>query len=483
MTKIIVGKSYKGSDISHLVDSFYLESDKTYKIIELDPVCLDLTKRLDIFIKLNAIDSIKSKKLDNLPSSLYSQHIIAMTDGRCEENGNTNKNSLESFFDYFSDIIESMGKVGFSAEQSLIPINSDFEPLNGAHRIAAALYYNEKITCVVCGEKKVDYGFNFFSKLGFDRYHLYQCIFLMQKHQTSILTGIVWPSANIDVNQYLEDVILVEELKLNDVGVNNFVINTYLHEEWLGTPENNFIGSVGKSNPCTGLHSLKVFLFKINKNTNVVELKESIRNDFGLGKHSIHICDGVHDSAPLSNFSLNPNITTILNIIKKYEYPSFINDVVNISKVSQNQNLHFVLSGSSLLGLLGIREPKDIDYLSSKPIGISEMDFHGTSNGIKDYVEIKNDPYSYFVYFGINFYSIEDFIDFKKKRNEPKDIQDIELLIEFVGYKRNYFSKLLHMSLLNYTLLKMVVVNKIKKLLHKLNMFCFFQKIYRYFKS
>lgn len=483
MEKIKFGVDYSANEIGNLVDSFYLKEGKKYRIIQLDPTELNLSNRLDIFIKLNAIESIKFNRKNDLSYKLYAQHVVAMTNGKCAEAGNNNKNSINAFYDSFKDTIHSMEEFGFSPEKSLVPVNNSLEPLNGAHRVAAALYFNQKISIVICNDVKVDFGFDFFSNLGFDRYFLFHCVGLMQVYQSDIITGVVWPSTKIDVKYHIENIILTEELKLTDIGIKNFVINTYLHEKWLGTPANNFKGAIGKSSPCSGLNTLKVFIFKKPIESNIIELKESIRNNFGLGKHSIHICDGIHDSLPLTKFSLNPNISNILNSIEKYNYPKYINEIITISKTVKESKLDLVLSGSSLLGLLGLRQPNDIDYISLKCLDIDAIDFHGDNNGVNDFVQIKNNPYSHFTYFDMMFFSVEEFISFKKKRNEVKDVHDIELLENSIASERNIVKKLLKDSELKLKLYKLVIINKLKKLLHRVRLFHLFKKIYVYFKS
>ncbi|WP_019027519.1 hypothetical protein [Colwellia piezophila] len=473
----------QGGELLNLVDNFYIKKQTKFRVLELDATDLNLVNRLDIFIKLQAIPSVQAGIKNDYSTSLYEKHIVAITDGTCKENGNKNKDGIQSYFKYFKSIISSIQLRGFDSDVSLIPVNNSLEPLNGAHRIAAALYFNKKIKCIVCDEGMVDYGFKYFSKLNFEKYSLYQAVSIMQKYQKDVLTGVVWPSSKVDVNKLFDNVVLEQELNLNTFGIKNFVINTYLNEGWLGIPEDNFLGAEGKSKPCTGLNQLKVFIFKVNNQNKVIDLKDKVRSGLGLGKHSVHICDDQNDSYALTKFALNPNIENILNTIENYKFPEYLKQIIYISKNKLQIKSKFILSGSSLLGLLSLREPNDIDYLAVNDLHYDNMDYHGDNNGHNSFSNIYQNPYSHFYYFDITFYSAQELVLFKRHRGEVKDFKDIDLIDGIIDDRRSKKAKLASKIKMNATLFKLVIINKLKLMLLRFGIFNSVKTVYYFFKN
>lgn len=476
----LIKENIKQEELVGLVDDFYLEAGKEYTLIEVCPRELNLINRLDIFIKLDAIQYIINETEEILPIKVYFDHLVAMTGGTCKERGNANKSKLSDFYKSFQETIKSISDKEFSEKESIIPLNDKNEPLNGAHRIASALYYNKKVKCIICGERSVDYGFEFFKSNSFDKYILFKYVGIMQEYQSDLLTGIVWPSVNIDIKDILPNVLLSHNLELSLDGLKNVVINTYSNEPWLGNPGNGFDGAINKATPCSGNNPLQVFIYKTSQNEDVVEIKNNIRNKFNLGKNSIHICDNTYDSVPLTLFTLNPSSCKILNSIKFYRYPKFIEEVIKIS--SENSGREFILSGSSLLGLLGLRHPNDIDYLAPVEIDSIYMDYHGINNGAQSFYTIDSDPYNSFYFFGVKFYSIKTFIKFKRLRAESKDIADIRLLKGFFSGDMGHFNSIYLKTRMKMTVTEIKIKNKSKKMLRKFGIFDLARKIYLKFR-
>ncbi len=79
---------------------------------------------------------------------LYDAHILAFSLGRPHEPGNAAKVGLDRFRADFRAIFDSLRRDGFDAERSLVPLARDGSPLNGAHRISAAMTLGQPVAAV-----------------------------------------------------------------------------------------------------------------------------------------------------------------------------------------------------------------------------------------------------------------------------------------------------------------------------------------------
>ncbi|BBG84328.1 hypothetical protein KAM338_20700 [Aeromonas caviae] len=478
MPKVLINKVNKKKLNGKLDDFYFARLPMECDVIALHPEELDLSTRFDILIKVKALPLLLSNN-NGIAVENYKKHIVVITEGKCSENGNLNKNSIDCFINDFREIAINIRDKGFNESQSYIPINEHLQPLNGAHRIASALHFNREIKCVIIPGESINYEEKYFSDVEFSKEYIESCYLLLQRYQRNIVTGVVWPSLGFLPEKVTSNVIYSKKLELSSTGLKNFVVNTYLNESWIGNAKNNFSSSVGKSNPCFGNQPLTIFMMH-SKNIDLVHYKDSIRADLGLDKNSIHICDDSKDSYLLARFALNPNIENILNSIRTYIYDDYITMLLNLRKEIDCANTDYVLSGSALMGLLGLREPQDIDYISYQPIAnIFEADFHGTHNGVHSLEQILSDSTKHFYYFDLPFMSPEEFMVFKNKRAEPKDLLDIELIKPYAKSSMSFFSKIRMRVKSNCYLIKVIIIANTKILLLRLGMFDFLKKILR----
>lgn len=411
-----------------------------YEVREVDVSELITEKRIDIIIKLLTLDFLFED--NEWLEEKYSEHIRCITEGTFIENGSDIKNNLTTFKSEFKSICTSIKNNGFDSNISIIPVTKNMEPINGAHRVAACLKYNKKITVCVIPEVSINYDLSFFEKRGCSEDILNLALIKLMELSNKFVCGIVWPAANIknsDVKEYLPEVIKTKAIKVNKSGMHNLVCEAYSHESWLGTSENKYEGAWKKALPCYGdgeNNEVNFFIIKLNIKSNLIEYKDNVRSEFNLGKHSIHICDDNIDSTRLLKYFMNNDITKILNSSSPYLYSDFIKKLELLRRELYKNNLtenDIVLDGSALLGILGLRKPNDIDYLARVDYKLKNADFHNSELKYHDssLSELLTNPNKSLWVFGFKFLSINQLIKMKSNRNESKDLVDINLLKAF----------------------------------------------------
>ena len=114
----------------------------------------------------------------------------------------------------------------------------------------------------------------------------------------------------------------------------------------------------------------------------------------------------------------------------------FVFFIIGCKDVNNNLDIdEYAVTASSILSIYGLREGKDLDYIhtkSSPVLNLGEDIQSHNSYGIGmydiNYDDIIHNPENHFYSRGVKFVSPKIIKSLKEKRNEPKDINDINLL-------------------------------------------------------
>ena len=331
-----------------------------------NPKDLISSNRLDIGFKiyylLNKDDS----------NEVYSSHLGPITSFKYIEFDDPKKNSLEKFVQTFNEVNKSIKCNGFDySKSSLIPLSKDGSILNGSHRIASLIYNKcDKIECVVMeNQKPLNYNYVFFRRLGVKNSYIEKAVLTLLNYTNKCFVAVIWPTAsdNLDfIEKKLKEIIYVKRVSFNFLGLCNFVSQIYPDEQWLGNVENNFKGSKVKAINCYKKNRDTIIIFFNSKKSDHTFLKNNIRDNFKIGKHSIHICDHANESLNIAKIVLNNGVEVVYN---------------NFDLLS-DKNL-FVSSSKKYL----IKLPSSLGYI---PLNKSELTF--------DYSVMFNDN----LFFGYN---------------------------------------------------------------------------------
>lgn len=159
----------------YLCDTFFISKNTEIEKDEAAAEELISPYRLDFMAKLLWIEALEGKADQAQADQLYEAHLLAFSNGLMIEPGQAGKKGLERYCAAFSRICAGMRE----AEGELvklgdpIPVDGKHMPMDGAHRISAAIYYKKRLP--VYRVHKVipnKYDYRFFQKRYLDEAYI-----------------------------------------------------------------------------------------------------------------------------------------------------------------------------------------------------------------------------------------------------------------------------------------------------------------------
>lgn len=441
------------------VKSFYEINETSHVRVEkVKARDLLVPERYDLVYKLFYIDSYVRKLNMAYPRLVYEKHINSITAFTNKENGQADKNDIDSFINTFDDLIDSFQCRGFDDNISLIPITKDNILLDGAHRVACAIYFDIPIKVVRVLHvgrnqrlKPAIFDYCYFKKylLGDSLLDLGAQLYLKYSDK-NIYLACMWPAASgganrekafNEINQY--PVIYSKDVKLSYRGLERLVSQVYMNDFWVGSVDNGFAGTKEKATLCYKENSKCSFvLFEGKSKEDTLQLKDRIRKIFNIDKHSIHITDSKDESIKIAKCVFNSNT------IDFYERANLIKNRRTLPSILKNTNVKiYGLYASKLLWGI-VAAPKE----SVAPLSINEADLTDEYN-LND---VENMPFCYFTYIDKTFlYPSEDVVKLLLKE---KNINNL-IHSENKGVK-NIFDNAKY----NYNRNKLIIRNYLSKI-------------------
>lgn len=242
---------------------------------------------------------------------------------------------------------------------------------------------------------------------------------------------------------YFEDSLNVSFRLLARLKSINY-INTVEEQGWQGSFADGFAGIRRHASDSFSSKPITVF-FLSNISTNTLqEIKKCVR-EFS-GKHSIvHTSDTRYETIQIARLLLSSNTRFLMSIVplKSFMHPTHSRLYRRISK-SVNAVSNFpcdslTFTGSTLLDFLHIRQPRDLDFISTltnvETYSLEGLDDH--SSELRFYQskpdEIVYLPSNHFYLDRYKIISPRLFFRLKRSRREvPKDIVDLLMLVFFI---------------------------------------------------
>lgn len=420
-------------------------------------------RRIDLVAKYIYIESYVNKYNDTWAKRLYEAHIEAFSGGNFTEPNNPQKNSIDMYEKCFNELIENIKNGGLDSNVSAVPVSADNQITDGAHRTSVALYYNLQVPVKKNVEQaKYIYDYRFFRNQLLDEKYLqfmaYKYILLKPK-TTYIM--VFYPSAMANKNKVdiadrklreiagLNSVVYYSDIHLNYNGLINFMIQAYQNHEWIGTVDSKYKGIKGKADPCYNkCEKMRVYVIDLveEKCPSIVDIKSQLRNIFGMNNHSVHSSDNPKETILLAKLLLNNNSIHLLNN-GNLAYDKKLNEMMtnfnNSFSCGQEGDIErYIIDSSAIMGLYGIRQVRDLDYLTvdAEPVKFSDrrIENHGDEyllfhNKSKEELIFNPENHLYSVY-GIKLITLEALLQFKKNRSTVampdgnKDAEDIRLI-------------------------------------------------------
>ena len=154
-------------ELEKLLDNEYiislLKKRNKIRIFETMPINLISKYRYDVFIKYYYVQAYITQENYELAKKIYLNHIKSFNNF-IEPDGK--KKGPQSFIENFNSLIENIKCVGIN--KTIIPITPNGEIIDGAHRLAIALYLNLAVQFAIFDLLDANYNKNFFINRGFN---------------------------------------------------------------------------------------------------------------------------------------------------------------------------------------------------------------------------------------------------------------------------------------------------------------------------
>lgn len=361
----------------YYLDLWGVDPAEKFQIEYVDAKQFLTPERLDLVFKLFYIDCKVKKKDMTYAVELYTAHIRAFSKGSFVEPGKEEKNTIEKYLDTFDDLIETLPKTGFSAEKSVVPVSADGNILDGSHRTAVAIYFDLKIPIIHINKECDVYDHRFFNREGLPSEYLEFAAYKYVIYSKKAFIACIWPAAKnagkrLEAEELIRNsskIIYKKEFLLTKSGLHSFMIHTYglgrPNDAWAGDDNDCFNGLNKKAEWCFSANS-SVIVYALTGLTldKVVELKESIRNLFGIENHSVHITDTEYEAEVLAQVAYNDNSIDLLNYGCPFKYESFVRQTSRFREYVLSNGRSFddyVMGKASLLSLYGIKNVRETD--------------------------------------------------------------------------------------------------------------------------
>ena len=450
-----------------------------YEIHSIQANNLFKNNTFDLAFKLFYLEFFK--KNINLARDVYYSHIKAYNFFKIKEYGNKNKSSLEIFEKSFIKTFKSINKDQFNSEVSIVPLSQNGNYLNGSHRISIAGYLNKKINVLdTKSEEFITYDYNFFYKRAVPVDIIEKSLKSYLNYLEGVHIAFIWPSAlgkNDDINKIIKNRIYYKEIVFNAKGAHNLLAEVYKDQKWIGNSKNNYNGTIGKLKECfKNINSpTRIIVFQEENKSALLKIKEKIRKIFKIEKHSIHITDTKEEVKEIAKLIFNKNGIHFLNNAKPYNYNKTESKIIEFKKHLELKKINqddIVISGSFVLETYGLREARDIDYITKinkKENNLIMMNYESKKEDL-----IYNDD-NFFEFNGLKFISFNETYKMKLFRNESKDQTDVSLMKSFLKddtfsvlknrVKQNFYFTTIYFKVILIKTLKMIKLHRPIKLI------------------
>lgn len=412
---------------------------KEYEVHNENPVNLLTYNKLDIAFKLFYLEN--RYKLPALAKEVYRADICAQTDGKFSEFGNESKNSFEKYIEQFELTFENIKNSNFDSSQSIIPLAKNNSVYNGSHRIASTILLNKNVTVSNLDLPILNGDYKFYYERGVSEEILELGILkFIESCSENIYMAFLWPSGKgrkKEAKSKFSNIVYEKRIHLNFNGAYNLLYELYKHMDWIGSKKNSFSGIQQKSTEAFPvLEPIEVILFQSERLEDVRNIKEEIRKIYNIGFSSVHITDTKEETLRVARLLFNKNGLHFLNFAYQHKYDSIYNELKNFEIFLNENNINkndVVIDSGAVLALYGIRKNSDLDFITEKKYNdFKEVNIDNHEEDIKyheeERLELIYNPNFFFYFNGFKFISFNQLYKMKKKRNDPKDKNDCELM-------------------------------------------------------
>ena len=394
----------------YFLEAWGIDADAKLETEVVSPKTLLTAGRLDLACKLYYIDCMEQKADMAFARELYQAHLESFSNGTFVEPGQKAKNSVQDYFEAFHQMIEDMREHGFDPDKSVVPVGDDGTILDGSHRVAIAIYYDIPLTIVHIPEQSCRYDYSYFRKKGLQEKYLDFMALQFIRFSEKVYTVCLWPAAYESSKLAEADrliracasVVYQKTVPLNDHAVELLMIHFYKSMTWTGSLSNGFSGVASKAQDCyRSKVPTTVYVICGPELEQVIELKQRIRDLFGIENSSVHITDTHEEAVQAGRLLLHQNSVDFMNAGNPFRRAAFVKDFA-----PKAEELQRYATCDTSLALFGIGE-------HTLCVGSGEN-------------TAWQDPEDYFWFWGIKLPSL-NFVKAAKKRDAAfKEVRKIE---------------------------------------------------------
>lgn len=426
-----------------------LKTESPPALYTVDPLVYLVSERFDIALKLAYARLYKANIISKKAILAYYYSVKFATGNRflIKERDGTGKKSFSSFLASFNMLLDAPC-------ENLPPILSTNKNhvLDGSHRIVRHLLEGKTMSVI-----KIDSNANgALDYLAFQKSRLFR-----PKTPQSILDfgALQYPITRPDLNIIIiypisgpikkllpsirnkSTIFYSKKLWVSRKNSSKLISSIYADNAWFTSSSDsaNLLNKIRGCFPFPGY--IRVYLVHFPTTEDARRLKNEVRALAKVGNHSIHITDGESDTLALSRQFFHQNTISMLQHLSPTKSSiEFLNTFQEWLLANQMDPDQFLVDGSILLALLGLREAKDLDFLyvgrptelTSLPKNINchndESLYHSASS-----TKMIRDPSKYFYFQGLKIITPLQLLIFKFNRLQPKDIPDILYLLPVVS--------------------------------------------------
>lgn len=361
------------------------------------------------------------------------------------------KNSAADFLNSFDKLIVDIKENQFNKEKGIIPIGKNGEITDGAHRLSVSAAFDLTIEVEEDLEYNEDYPYTFFYKKGMNQEYMdYGALEYVKLNSNAFIVNIhsiVDTKYDDQIEKLLSKYGVIYYKKNIEIGFNAYVhlkriSYGYFWEkdsEWIGNKENYFSGAQQHARNSMGKFPLRAYVFICDNFTNILKVKQEIRELVQQGNFSVHINDSHEEAICLAESYFNCNTYNyIKNVPFYYDDSDFDKKLEVFRKILYKKGINInnvCCVGSTPLNVYGVRKSDDIDYLSIDNQMQYEDSIYSPHDSQLSYYpyskeQILSNPKFYFYYRGFKFITLDVLFKMKLRRHEiPKDLKDLYLVL------------------------------------------------------
>lgn len=143
----------------YLCEINHLDESTNISVEIVDAFDLIHPWRLDFMAKLLFLDAVDSGENMMTAEDIYKRHLLAFSDGILEEKGQIGKKGFDKYVETFYGLWRHVNEIDANILEawSFIPVDQNYFPVDGAHRVTSAIKRKKKVKVYHIGFEAPEY--------------------------------------------------------------------------------------------------------------------------------------------------------------------------------------------------------------------------------------------------------------------------------------------------------------------------------------